>query len=150
MKKIKISADLERRIRGRGDKIGFDHFSDLLDEIEVLLNEKPVARTHNGLSYSQIVGAMSAGLPGRLAYPEKPHVSWIIRQVNKVKELGLAELQLTELAAAAGNLYNRGPVELEFILRMATRILHSVRSHPSPDERDSGNVRVVTGRPEDY
>lgn len=139
MKKIKISAEFERKIR---DHHLYDD-THIFMELIRLLDEVDTPKKTPGISYSKIIECLKVGLGVRLAYPSKPHISWIIKQVNQVKEFGLNESELVQLGHAAARAYNYGrPVELDFVLRSAVRLLHS-----SGDGEVSGNKqKVFTGR----
>lgn len=136
MKRIKISAEFEREIRGHAEGCA------IVDKLIKLLDadtQKPTP----GIGYVRIVELLREGLGPRLALPESPHVSWIVKQVNRVKELGLDEQQLRELGKRASFVYNNArPIELEFILRAAVRILQAGSS-----KQETG--RVYTGRDEE-
>lgn len=144
MKRIRVSADLEREIRAYQSKYIDDaRLSNLFDSLVGLLNEDEPKKAP-GIGYSKIVECLREGLGARLAVPEKPHVSWIIKQVNRVKELGLDEQQLRALGRSAAQAYNNSrPIELEFILRAAVRIA-AVDSGGSGSTPREG--RVYTGR----
>lgn len=141
MKRIGISTELERRLRN--DVMTIEELHQLIDEVRCLLDARPQPKAP-GLPYALIVATLREGLGDRLAVPEKPHVSWIVRQVNRVKELGLDVNNLKELGTGAAKVY-RGSVEMEFILRMATRILGDVRLRDRPEGTEKG-IRVITGR----
>jgi hypothetical protein len=136
MKRIKISAEFEREIRAHAEGCP------ITDKLIKLLDSEEPKKTP-GIGYAKIVELLRVSLGPRLAVPEAPHVSWIIKQVNRVKELGLSEQQIRELGARAAGVYNNSrPIELEFILRAAVRIL----SAGSP-KQEAG--RVYTGRDEE-
>lgn len=143
MKKIKISAEFEREIKAALDIDLIDEMRSALKKIRQELDDAGIPKKIPGISYSKIIECLKVGLGARLAYPSKPHISWIIKQVNQVKELGLNESELVQLGHAASKTYNYGrPVELDFVLRSAVRLLHS-----SGDGEVSGNKqKVFTGR----
>lgn len=141
MKRIKISAQLEREIRDALNRDAGLRLS-VLASIVTLLDDD-TRKPAPGIGYQKIVELLREGLGDRLALPVAPHVSWIIKQVNRVKELGLNEQQLRELGERAGMVYNNArPIELEFILRAAVRILQA----GSPKQAAG---RVYTGRDEE-
>lgn len=143
MKRIGISAELERRIRAYPRNTPVSAI-EITDELVRLLDDKPEVKAP-GIPYAQIVTALREGLGDRLAVPEKPNVSWIVRQVNRVKELGLAYDDLRELGRGAASIH-RGSVEMEYLLRQAVRVLADVRAKAGAVATAG---RVYTGRDEE-
>ena len=142
MKRIRVSADLEREIRENYSS-SIAQTRKCFEKLVALLDEDEPKRTA-GIGYSKIVEYLRDGLGQRLATPEKPHVSWIVRQVNRVKELGLDEQQLRALGRRAAQTYNNSrPVELEFLLRAAVRLLAPV---VQGDDGKPQATKVYTGR----
>lgn len=95
-----------------------------------------------GLGYKAIVAGLRVGLGNRLALPQNPSTAWIVRQVNRARELGLDVEQIERLGKISEAVFRTGPVELEYVLRSAVRLLSQSDVGPGV----SRQVVVVSGR----
>lgn len=147
MIRVGISAALEKRIRS-GENVSPDLVL-LMDRVR----EAARTRAGAGVGYQDIVRLLREGLGDRLAVPANPTTAWIIRQVSRARELGLDEQQIQRLGRLAARQYGRGAVDIEFVLRSATRILQApgggVSSGNQEDAGGDGDSVVWTGRPDD-
>ena len=146
MKRIGVSAELERAIRwaaGSETEIDTTSLTEILVQVRDLLDAKPAPKTP-GISYHDIVRAFREVLGDNLVVPANPHVSWLVRQVNRVKELGLTYEHLIQIALLIQSRGTRS-VELEWLVRNASRLLHECGTGQS----DGKGSKIITGRHDD-
>lgn len=134
MKKVRISADLERRLRASPEP--------LAAEVVALLDQPAPSAPPAGLGYKDLVILFRANLGAALALPPNPSTGWIIRQVARARDLGLDGESIRQVCERGRRLYSRGPIELEFLLRIAPRLLAST----GEPELLGGGGAVHTGR----
>lgn len=142
MIKVGISADLERRIN-RWDPVTA---GDICNELMGLIK---MARTKldsgvPGLSYKRIVEIFREELGSRLVIPDKPAIGWIIRHVNRIKDLGFGEAELRAASKGAARIAKGGSqISIEWLIRDALRFKDLGL------EQDSTGSKVRTGRDDD-
>jgi hypothetical protein len=149
MKKIAISAELEREIKAYPRNCPVSA-TEIMDKLIKLLDFKEPLKLTTGISYAEILQIFREEVGARLAVPPKPGVAWIVKQINRVKELGLTHEQLRRIARESAAYYKHGSIDLEYVLRNATRLLSRVDSGMVSDAA-AGAVggRVITGREEE-
>jgi len=139
MRKIKISAALERRIRS-GESVNAELIR-VLDE-EVVQQRKP------GLSYAELVEAFRLQLGKDLALPPNPQIGWIARCVNTAREYGLEREHIASICEAARRLYPGRSYEMDYLIRSAPRLLTGVSSSAGRSPGAEGVSGSFTSRPD--
>lgn len=136
-----ISAALERELRECGPGSSAEG---LVQDIIALIDAERARAEKKvpGLGYKAIVAGLRVGLGDRLAVPSNPSTAWIVRQVNRARELGLDVEQIEQLGHCAAKAFRTGPVEAEYVLRAAVRLLQQ-----GPEVVGDGR-RLVVGRPD--
>lgn len=172
MTKIGISASLERELR---DTVADPEASAGLKKLaakllglveETRAKDREIDRdSAPGLSYQGVLRVLGRELGPRLVLPPKPTAGWIVRLLNRIKDLGLEEEHLLTVArrgaaeVAARTKSHTSPVEIEWLIYNATRLLHGLDRYgrgldPGVSEGDRGRVdstgaptsTVITGR----
>ena len=136
MRTVRVSADLEKRLRASQDP--------LCREVVGLLDNKAALPHVTGMSYQDLVREFRVHLGQALVLPPKPAVGWIVRQVARAKEIGLDVDGIRQVVEGVRKTYPRGPWELEFLLRQAPRLIHAANAADTTTEAGPG--RVVSGR----
>lgn len=139
MKRISISAELERRLRAcKG--------IDLVDEIIKLLDDskRAVSSSTPGLGYKELVALFRSELGSNLVLPPAPSPLYIIKTVNKAKELGISKDNVGQIVKGLIKCYPRGPYSLSFVVGSADR--HFAAGENRKDEDTSSVGVLYTGR----
>ena len=160
MLKIKISAALEKEIRGgfcSGPKLR-EILVQLIDEARAIsVSEKEKGKVP-GLSYSRLVQLFRAELGADLSLPINPTAGWIVKLVNRAKELGIGEEHVGRICAGAKEAH-RAPYAIEYLINHSGRLLHTHHRDIRDRQEETGSedqvgpdreaTKVVTGRPRD-
>lgn len=143
MKKISISAELERRLRAcKG--------IDLVDEIINLLDEteKRAAGSRNpGLGYKELVALFRSFLGSDLVLPPAANAGYVVRVVNKAREFGISKDNVEQICKGLRRAYPRGPYSLGFIVfRADLHFQNGDSEHDGGDSERHLSTNVHTGR----
>lgn len=133
MVNIRIKVDYERRLeaflfRQEGSPV------ELLKELWKIIEEGRFSKKdvkQHGLSFREIVLILRSELGDMLAVPQNPGTKWIVRLVNRAKDLGLDESELRRLAKVLPVKRDGWKWDIEYLIRNATTLLAG----------DSGQVR---------
>lgn len=147
MRKVRISADLEKRIRA-GDSGALGEIVKLLDED---VKKRATGSGHPGvistLGYKELVALFRSYLGHSLITPPRPNVGYIVKVVNKAKELGIDYTNVEQITIGLRRA-GRPPYRLWDVVYNADRYYHS----GDTDAGDSGQevlpTQVHTGRPD--
>jgi hypothetical protein len=145
MKKVGISADLERRIRAAEGE------HKLLGELVKLLGEagdkRAAGSKPSGLGYKDLVALFRFHLGDLLVVPMNPSTRYIIRLVNTARDLGITPENVEQICTGLRKTYPRGPYQLDFVVRRADVHYENgkVDSNSTGDSVRSGVV--YSGRP---
>lgn len=147
MLRPKISVELEKTIRaaaksGLGRTAALEKVVQALDEAQSELRSSIINRHKPGMPYKDILFHFKKAFGDELALPPDPNTTWVIRLVTRVKELGLNAEAIAKLRVGAKKLYPKGPYDIDFLIRSATRILHAAET----PEAVSESTQVFTGR----
>lgn len=137
MKRVGVSIALEKLLRAATQENAMESVQAVLQ----LLDGYAQAAGKPGLGYKELVTSFRDHLGAGLALPPNPSTTWIIRQVNRAKELGLDVDSIREIAERVREKYPRPPWDFEWLLRAAPRLLASDGGVAAP-----GGSRVTTGR----
>lgn len=160
---VRIPAALQRRIMDVQSGIikTLDEPLLIINEIVGLIRDyeikKEDKRDNPGLSYKKIIAILRENMGDGLRLPPNPSTAWIVRQVLRVKDLGISEQQLRDAGKRAHDYFHNGGVDLEYLLRIIGRFLGeniqttgSVQggSSTTPDMAGSSNTgnTIHTGR----
>lgn len=154
--KITITKTLEARLRKGAHN--HEDAKALVDEIVRLLDEttKRAAGSTPGLGYKELVALFRFALGPDLVVPMSPSTGYIVRMVNRAKDLGIVKENVEQIVRGLRAGY-RPPYSLEFVISRADH--HYSRGDGDRqgsgegndghdmDERDGG-LRVYVGRPD--
>ncbi len=153
MLKVKISIELERQLRAAltQEEIVEGMFA-VLNAIDEARLEQEAARRRareTGMDYPTIVREFRRHLGDGLAIPPAPDAIYVRDIVAKAKRQGLNEQYIEQLCNAVLAKYPRPPYRLDWMVRRATDLLHTVHGDEPAGEGQvpGGMARVVTGRP---
>lgn len=153
MVNIRIKVDFERRLeaflfRQEGDPI------ELLRELWKIIEDGRYSKRdekQSGLSYREICLILRDEIGDMLATPPKPDTKFIIRLVNRAKEIGLDEPTLRQLARGLPKKRDGWKWDLEYLIRNAPTLIAAGTGNTAesgrPDETtEGGSSNVYTGR----
>lgn len=145
MTKIGISAGFEKRLR-----VGADPGLLLKELLGLLDSAHAVAaapKKSAGVGYKELVGLFRAALGPKLAVAPNPASLYIIRLVNRARDLGLNAEAITAACAGAQRLYpSRTTYDLEFLVNQATNLIAAAET--IGDGWPNRGATVYHGRPE--
>jgi hypothetical protein len=149
MRKINISADLERRIRGAAEQSTEKH--EILDEIISLLDGASRAAGSTsppGMGFKELVALFSSALGKDFAPPIRPSAGYICKIVNKAKEQGIVKEHVAQICVGLRRVY-RPYYSIDLIIyRAAEHYAAGAGRDGSADVQapKETKVRVFTGR----
>ena len=148
MKKISISAALERQIRREVEK---GAGSPLTEIVELLDGHKKRAAgsTTPGIGYKELVALFRLHLGDDLVVPPSPSAGYIVRMVNRAQELGINKENVQQLVFGLRKVYPRGPYRLEFVVQRGDVHYYNgdpERGYSGVDSGSGSGSGVFTGR----
>lgn len=142
MKKVGISAELERRLR-KGE--GIEDVIKLLDEHK---SKRVASSVPGGLGYKELVALFRFHLGHDLVLPPSPSPAYVVKIVRKASELGIKEEHVQQIAQGIRrNCYP--PYTLEYCVYRGYGFIHAAEhteEGTDTNEVHLGQSAVVVGR----
>jgi hypothetical protein len=146
--KVNISKSLEAAIRREVEK---GAGSPLVDIVKLLdETKKRAAGSNPGLGYKELVALFRFALGPDLVVPMNPSTGYIVRLVNRAKDLGIVKENVEQIARGVRRGY-RPPYSLDFVISRADRHYQlgdgDVQKSVQPEDTAQEDRSVFIGRP---